>query len=797
MNFYSYEEIKSATDCLAVANYLALQLDSNGRCAATWRGGDGANVHIEADKWYDFKTKQGGGPIELVAAVKFSGDVQQAQNFLGEWLRLEPKMRKRPSPQKGNTRYDRLIEDGYREIKRYNYEAIDGTPVHHVVRLEHSMKEKQFLQGTPRGWGLGKTEPILYRMKDWHESPRVCIVEGEKDADTLIDEIGMPATTNSGGAEKFKLEYAEHFRGKDVAILHDNDDKGEKHGVQVARYLKDIAKTIALVRVSSLPKGDVTDWVREEGGTREKLIEAINSAPALNMDTLETVDPAVELAKSANRTELSNYSEHRETQKNGSIKIIRSARKINDIIKDVHTRFLGFPRRVGNSRFMFDHDRETGEIVHIQDSSELISWAGRKSDRPVAWTIGDRMTTKGEAYKGLHSEARAYEAISSVPGWPKRDDVYYSHPNLPPPSEGFRYFNTLVDFFSPADEDHKTLLKAFIAGPIWYEKSISRPGWIIDSQDGAGTGKTTLVELISMLYGSEPVRTNKQELKINIDRLIKRLLSEEGRHRRFLLADNVVDNFRSSELSDLMTSTAISGLAAYGRGEETRPNNLTFVITANSATVDNDLSDRCYFVHVCKPKRSANWKEKVLSYILKYRYNILADIIGKLEDHDPADFDGSVQTRFAEFEERILRGVCDNQQQYHDALNCLAESKASSNSEDESAITLEDEFYDRLRDAGLNPSFEQVFIRSDVVKLWIAEIGEYSPQSGLQFIRNLAKNGLTKRFDAKPERFPHRGKERRRGIMWVPESKMSERTEVIGLKGRKVTRVMTVLGDSE
>lgn len=790
MNFYSFDDIKARGSCVAfVTQVLGLKMDGNGRCAATWRGGDGMNVAVREDEWFDHKTKEGGGIIELCMVAKFPGDIQAAQNFLGEWLHLAPRLKIEKAPSAAATRYDELLDQGYAEVKRYFYNDLHGNLVHFVSRLHHPEKGKEFLQGTPRGWGLRDVTPILYRMSDWVNSSYVCIVEGEKDADTLLD-IGVPATTNCGGAEKWRHEYAELFERKNVVIIRDNDESGEKHAMRVARELRSVAKRIVILCPSSQPKGDVTDWIEKEGGTKAALIQMMREAPELDQSSLDPIDPVVEAAKAANRTDFSNYTEHKE-QHGAQVKVVRTPRQINALIEDVHKRFMGFPRRVGGSQFMFDHDRDTGRIVYLHGPSELFAWIGRKSKRRVAWGIGDAMVTKSEFFQGLAAEAQTYEAISHVPDWPRRHDVYYAHLPLPEPSPGYQYFNDFVDFFSPANAAYKTMLKAFVCAPLWYIQGIPRPGWIIDSTDGAGTGKTTLVELVARLYGGSPIRTNKQQLRTDVGEIIKRLVSTEGRLSRILLADNITGDFHCAELSDFMTAESISGKAPYGRGEETRPNNLTYVITANSATVDNDLSDRCYFVHVCKPQRSINWKREVLQFIERFQLHVLADIIGMLEARQDDPFESAPATRFPEFEETILRGVCEDEQEYFDALAMLAESKSASNSEDEDAKTIMDEFASRLIDAGRRPGSEYIFIQSGVAKLWMDEIfGREFQGNGVQYLRNLAKNGLASCFDPKVDRYPHHGSKRRRGIMWKPEKPDGGSPRILGIKGRKVAEII-------
>jgi 5S rRNA maturation endonuclease (ribonuclease M5) len=62
----------------------------------------------------------------------------------------------------------------------------------------------------------------------------ILIVEGEKDVDRLVSE-GFVATCNSGGAGKFRAEFAHYFKGVRVAILSDNVETGRKHAQEVVR----------------------------------------------------------------------------------------------------------------------------------------------------------------------------------------------------------------------------------------------------------------------------------------------------------------------------------------------------------------------------------------------------------------------------------------------------------------------------------------------------------------------------------------------------------------------------------
>lgn len=93
----------------------------------------------------------------------------------------------------------------------------------------------------------------------------VFIVEGEKCADALIA-LGLIATTNSGGAEKWQPELNDYFTAKHVIVIPDNDEKGAKHAQMVAQNLHGKADKLRILTLEGLPnKGDVWDWLQIDG----------------------------------------------------------------------------------------------------------------------------------------------------------------------------------------------------------------------------------------------------------------------------------------------------------------------------------------------------------------------------------------------------------------------------------------------------------------------------------------------------------------------------------------------------
>jgi len=218
----------------------------------------------------------------------------------------------------------------------YDYCNLDGQMVYQVCRTEwigdDGRRKKKFSQRRPHGptvddkpraWIWGLSEGAYLRGRDgnfyaatqeraekWLDAERVempaCphllyrlpqlreemaqdeaerriayIPEGERDVETLVA-WGLCAATNSGGADNWRPEHAEEFRGADVVVLEDNDEAGRTRGHKIALSLRGIAKRVRVLRWPQFwpgcpDGGDVTDWRNHGGGTLDKLYEILDA----------------------------------------------------------------------------------------------------------------------------------------------------------------------------------------------------------------------------------------------------------------------------------------------------------------------------------------------------------------------------------------------------------------------------------------------------------------------------------------------------------------------------------------
>jgi hypothetical protein len=258
-------------------------------------------------------------------------------------------------------------------IATYDYCNEHSKLLFQVCRLS----PKSFRQRRPDGagdwvWNTDGVRKIPYRLpelvaaaKGNGHPPRVFIVEGEKDADRLKTQWGLLATTNAGGAGKWRRDYNKYFAGFDVVIIPDNDDVGREHARTVATNLCSVAASVRILELPDLPpKGDVSTWLdRNPDATQsdfETLIEPIQPFQPRDDRGTTWVDPAIlsganwlerdipepdfilgQLISTTSRIELIGP-----TGIGKSILLLAKAMAAADGRDFLHWRGLGIPRRI-------------------------------------------------------------------------------------------------------------------------------------------------------------------------------------------------------------------------------------------------------------------------------------------------------------------------------------------------------------------------------------------------------------------------------------------------------------------
>jgi hypothetical protein len=202
-----------------------------------------------------------------------------------------------------------LTQEKAHFVKSYNYTDPEGKLIFQVCRYE----PKNFKQRQPGNngnwiWNLTGVEPCLYNLPNVLKADEVFIVEGEKDADSLID-LGLTATTCPMGAKKWKDSYNEALRGKDIVLIPDNDNEGREHMTQIATFLNGNSKSLKWVELPGLPiKGDVSDFIAtfdDKVEAAEKLSIMVEGTALYKAPKTVTIEDCIMEAKDFTTLEIS------------------------------------------------------------------------------------------------------------------------------------------------------------------------------------------------------------------------------------------------------------------------------------------------------------------------------------------------------------------------------------------------------------------------------------------------------------------------------------------------------------
>jgi 5S rRNA maturation endonuclease (ribonuclease M5) len=142
----------------------------------------------------------------------------------------------------------------------------------------------------------GHGSAAIYRADILRDNEAVVITEGEMDC-ILLNQYGIPAVTQTGGAGTFKPQFAPSFADKTVWICYDNDDAGRQGARKVERVLSAFAQHIYIIDIGSViptKGGDITDYLHLEGHTAEDFQGLMDATVESQMSSVKARRPLAE-----------------------------------------------------------------------------------------------------------------------------------------------------------------------------------------------------------------------------------------------------------------------------------------------------------------------------------------------------------------------------------------------------------------------------------------------------------------------------------------------------------------------
>lgn len=226
------------------------------------------SVNLEKGVWTCHAGCGGGDIIDLVAKLHDITKGDAIKMLAGPRARESATAAPRTLPTK-KTESSANVEQRQSDLKlvaTYDYHNATGEVKFQVLRYEpKTFRQRKVNPDGTHEWSMDGVERVPYNLPAVMAAKTVCVVEGEKDVESLR-ELGMAATCNPGGAKKWLPSYSTYLQGKGVFIIPDNDDPGKEHAKQV---LESLQGKVEWVKWMELPKErngiqikDTTDYLK-------------------------------------------------------------------------------------------------------------------------------------------------------------------------------------------------------------------------------------------------------------------------------------------------------------------------------------------------------------------------------------------------------------------------------------------------------------------------------------------------------------------------------------------------------
>jgi hypothetical protein len=477
-----------------------------------------------------------------------------------------------------------------------------------------------------------------------------------------------------------------------------------------------------------------------------------------------TPTPAPGGPRPGGRPEISNCRRIQVKDQSGETRDVHEPRTAMEIADHLAKIAGGWPRRLEEIPFVQGPDFRP---IFLEGSTQLFGYVDGFAS--VYWIKGANMVTQERFYEYVRKfRAERFKAIERYPHFPLMPDTYYMHPPIRSTKDKV-LIRQFLDFFQFATDVDRSLAESLLLTLFWGGPPGLRPCFLVRGPEdddpalmGRSVGKTILAALFASLAGGLLDLLEGEE----IPDVKTRLLSDEGMEKRVLRIDNVKTVRLSwAALEQFITSDVVSGKKLY-HGEGSRPNTITTIITMNGGSLSKDMATRVIIIRLARPPADEGWRQRVVEFIDRHRWDLIAEIRGQLEDER-----GSItpRGRWPEWQVGVLGKVKD----YIGCQEAISGRSEELDSDNEAATVFEEEIHRLLEERKHDPDLEHIKIPPSVMGVWYSRIHK----------AHVAAKTATERLELMPlKRLRYRRKKSERFWQWSGTKAVGDPLKPVELK---------------
>lgn len=363
------------------------------------------------------------------------------------------------------------------------------------------------------------------------------------------------------------------------------------------------------------------------------------------------------------RPVIANVVDTRFRNSDGEDEKIRYYIPLPQIIAAIHEATGGWPRRAGGVIFAVNESIVDGvpeyTVRWIKKAENLFAWLGRHCD--IRWTGRDvshqvekgkilNPHTKGELFAEYSDcPLQSYRAVELMPHHPPIEDLFYVPFTPSPATTDPTPLQDLINRLNPESENDRCLMLAALLTPAWGGEPGTRPAFVFTSRYGRGTGKTTTATVFSDIWGGAFSVSAKEDF----DKLRGRLLGDSALTTRIAMMDNIKGRLSSSDIEGLITAKRWDGWKPYV-GQASRPNFMTWYLTANTPALSKDIAGRSVIIHLGEKTYNTDFIGWTSEHVRRHRTTIITELIDILKSDPLCSLDSRRRDRFNAWQEAVL-----------------------------------------------------------------------------------------------------------------------------------------------